>query len=409
MWDFFNKLIDTADFPARWHCGRWSAGHGWLHIGSDLGVWTAYLAIPCVLGFFVLRKKDVPFRNIFWLFIAFILACGTTHLLEALIFWWPAYRLAGLIKMCTAIVSWGTVVALVPMVPIALSMRSPEALEEEITRRKKAEAELLEIQADLKKQVQERTLALQESENLRKAHDVLDKRVQERTDELATVNVRLKGSLAEKEVLLREIHHRVKNNLQVISALLQLQSDHCSDQAITEMFKESQQRVRSMAMVHERLYRSEDLACVDFGDYLRTLTDSLRRSYNATAINVEVVTRGVELPLDTAVPCGLLVNELVSNALKHAFPQKRSGSIVVELVRDPNKPNTILLTVRDNGIGLPAGMDMSNADSFGLRLVAALVDQLLGSLAITSNAGAMFQVSFPAPANVRIFDGGKRP
>jgi two-component sensor histidine kinase len=121
------------------------------------------------------------------------------------------------------------------------------------------------------------------------------------------------------------------------------------------------------------------------------------------------VTHGVELPLDTAVPCGLLVNELVSNSLKHAFPQGRSGSIIVELMRDPNKSDFVLLTVKDNGIGLPVGMDMLNADSFGLRLVAALADQLLGSLKITSNPGAMFQVSFPAPANVRVLDGGNRP
>ena len=93
--EFLTRLFDTSDFPARWHCGRWTAGHGWLHILSDLGVWSAYVAIPCVLGYFVLRRKDIPFRTIFLLFGAFILACGTTHLMEALMFWWPAYRLAG--------------------------------------------------------------------------------------------------------------------------------------------------------------------------------------------------------------------------------------------------------------------------------------------------------------------------
>jgi hypothetical protein len=97
--DFFSRLFDASDFPPRWHCGAWTAGHGWLHIVSDLGVWSAYLAIPCVLGFFVLRRKDLPLPGIFWLFGAFILACGTTHLMEAMIFWWPAYRLAGVIKV----------------------------------------------------------------------------------------------------------------------------------------------------------------------------------------------------------------------------------------------------------------------------------------------------------------------
>src|SRR5579863_1685917 len=115
MVDFLTRLFDTSDFPPRWYCGDWSEGHGWLHILSDLGVWSAYVAIPIVLGSFILRRRDLPFRPIFWLFAAFILACGTTHLMEAIIFWWPAYRLAGVIKMLTAIVSWGTVVALVPV------------------------------------------------------------------------------------------------------------------------------------------------------------------------------------------------------------------------------------------------------------------------------------------------------
>ena len=140
--NFFTELFDTSDFPRRWDCGSWTPGLGWLHILSDLGVWSAYLAIPCILVYFVLRKKDIPFRAIFWLFGAFILACGTTHLMEAIIFWWPAYRLAGLIKLFTAIVSWATVIALVPLVPRALAMRSPEELEQEIAERMRAEEAL---------------------------------------------------------------------------------------------------------------------------------------------------------------------------------------------------------------------------------------------------------------------------
>jgi two-component system, sensor histidine kinase and response regulator len=140
--DFLSNLFDTSDFPPRWHCGSWTLGHGWLHILSDLGVWSAYLAIPCVLGYFVLRRKDVPFPTIFWLFVTFILACGTTHLMEAVIFWWPAYRLAGVIKLFTAVVSWVTVIALVPTVPRALAMRSPKELEQEIAERTRAEAQL---------------------------------------------------------------------------------------------------------------------------------------------------------------------------------------------------------------------------------------------------------------------------
>lgn len=140
--DFFVSLFDTADFPARWKCGEWSNAHGWLHILSDLGVWSAYIAIPCVLCFFLLRRKDLPFRMIFLLFGAFILACGTTHLMEVFMFWWPAYRLAGVIKLGTAMVSWATVIALVPVIPRVLAMRNPIELEREVEERKRAEERL---------------------------------------------------------------------------------------------------------------------------------------------------------------------------------------------------------------------------------------------------------------------------
>ncbi len=154
MPDFFRRLFDTSDFPPRWQCGNWTAGHGWLHVLSDLGVWSAYVAIPCVLGYFVLRRKDVPFRFVFVLFGAFILACGTTHLMEAALFWWPAYRLAGLVKLLTAVVSWGTVLALVQVTPKALAMRGPQALEREIAARKEAEVALDAANAELRRQLE---------------------------------------------------------------------------------------------------------------------------------------------------------------------------------------------------------------------------------------------------------------
>ena len=164
MFDFFWHLFDTSGFPPRWNCGSWTPGHGWLHILSDLAVWSAYFAIPCILVYFVLRRRDVPFPSIFWLFGAFILACGTTHLMEAIIFWHPVYRLAGVIKLLPAIVSWGTVAALVPIIPKALAMRSPEELEQEIAARRQAEDALQRTNDELETRVLERTEALKEAD-----------------------------------------------------------------------------------------------------------------------------------------------------------------------------------------------------------------------------------------------------
>ncbi len=140
------SLFDTSGFPPRWRCGTWSAPLGWLHILSDLGIWMAYFVIPASLAVVVRRRRDVPFPHLFWLFCAFILACGTTHLMDAMIFYWPAYRLLGVLKLITAVVSWATVIVFIPIIPRALSMRSPEQLEAEVAART---AELRRVNAEL--------------------------------------------------------------------------------------------------------------------------------------------------------------------------------------------------------------------------------------------------------------------
>lgn len=153
MPEFFAKLFDTSDFSARWQCGNWTEGHGWLHIVSDLAVFGAYASIPLLLVFFVLNRRDAPFLPVFWLFAVFILSCGIGHLVEATIFWHPWYRLSGVVKCITAVVSWATVIALVPALPKALSLPGLSAinqkLEREIEVRKQVELTLRERAADL--------------------------------------------------------------------------------------------------------------------------------------------------------------------------------------------------------------------------------------------------------------------
>lgn len=153
MLDPIRRLFDTSEFPARWHCGTWSELHGWTHIVADIAIFAAYAAIPIALVIFVTRRRDTPFLPIFWLFVAFILFCGITHLAEAIIFWNPWYRFSALLKVCTAIVSWATVLALIPVIPKALTLPGLAAanaqLEQQVAERRDAEARLQRSYSEL--------------------------------------------------------------------------------------------------------------------------------------------------------------------------------------------------------------------------------------------------------------------
>ena len=208
---------------------------------------------------------------------------------------------------------------------------------------------------------------------------------------------RMRMNLKEKEVLLKEIHHRVKNNMQVVNSLLGLQSRYIEDEAALRMFRESQDRVRSMALIHEKLYGSRDLARIDFGEYIRTLANTLYRTYSAdpACIRLTVDVGKVFLSIEQAVPCGLIVNELVSNALKHGFPrmQKERGAIRVSMQK--NEGEEIEMIVEDDGVGLPEGFDLRKTDSLGMRLITILVeDQLDGSVEFASDEYTRFCIRF---------------
>ena len=200
----------------------------------------------------------------------------------------------------------------------------------------------------------------------------------------------------EKEQLLREVHHRVKNNLQLISSLLNLQSSRTSDPAVAELFAESRNRVRSMALVHENLYRAGAFARVAMGDHVRALCSHLVRAYGGAQhrLTLQVDVAEVELDLDRAIPCGLIINELVSNALKHAFPNGRAGTVRVEL--QAHGPGRYTLSVADDGIGLAAGAE--TGDTLGLQLVRDLADQLRGRIEVNNDHGTRFLIKFGVPS-----------
>jgi PAS domain S-box-containing protein len=202
----------------------------------------------------------------------------------------------------------------------------------------------------------------------------------------------IKASLKEKEVLLKEIHHRVKNNLQIISSLLNLQSGYIQDEHAGEMFKESRNRVKSMALIHEKLYQSKDLARIDFAEYVRNLTTHLFRSYgvNTHAVGLKINVDKVLLDIDTAIPCGLIVNELVTNSLKYAFPPGVAGEIHVDLHQEND--GRLALVVSDNGAGLPPDFDLQKTESLGLQLVSTLTDQLEGTIVLEQNRGTTFKI-----------------
>ncbi len=215
-------------------------------------------------------------------------------------------------------------------------------------------------------------------EELRTQQDELDQRTR---------------ALEEKEALLREIHHRVKNNLQVVSSLLGLQSRAASNPETVKTLQESQDRIHSMALLHETLYQSDNLAAVDFPEYIRQLAEHLFRSYGRRD-NIRLLTEldHVRLSLDSAVPCGLIVNEVISNSLKHAFPDGRQGEVRIAMREEPR--GTALLTLTDDGVGFREGLDWTTARSLGLRLVRTLAQQLHASLEVESRCGTEVRLRF---------------
>jgi PAS domain S-box-containing protein len=257
---------------------------------------------------------------------------------------------------------------------------------QDITDFKLMESEIRSLNTVLEQRVRDRTEALAKAnESLHTANEALEEENAQRLE----AEKKLQGAYDEKVVLLKELHHRVKNNLQIIASLLNLQSRYIKDESTLAAIKESQNRVKAMALVHEKLYKSDDISHISLQDYIKFLGTGLFQFYDAKSrgIQFKLEIHDVDVDIDAAVPLGLIINELISNSLKYAFPEGRRGEIFVGVKKEGH---TLTVLYRDTGIGIPVDMDWRNAPSLGLRLVVTLVDQMDGTVELDRSAGTLF-------------------
>ncbi len=236
-----------------------------------------------------------------------------------------------------------------------------------------------------------------EENNARLSREITERK--KVADALRKSEEQIKISLKEKEVLLKEIHHRVKNNLQIINSLLNLQSRSAKDKESQDIFEKCKNRIDSIALVHEKLYQSEDLANVNFGEYVNTLTARLFDAYSSRlpAVDLKTDVAPISLDVNKAIPCALLINELVMNAIKHGFPHGRKGEIAVALkISDKDK---VSLAVADNGVGLPGNFAIDNPRTLGMQIIKGLVGQLHGALNVEKSGGTKFTIEFQLKNN----------
>ncbi len=320
----------TTDFLPHAYCYLGNPRLVWSHVIADSLIAIAYLGISVTLGYLGYRgRRAIPFHWTFLAFGLFILACGGTHLMEAVTIWTPLYISSAAVKLFTAAVSLTTAAVLPFTVPHAFDLVKQAKISEQ-------------------------------------------------------VRAKLRASEERKEALLREVHHRVKNNLAVICSLFYLQSTHAQDEETAEIFRDMENRVHSMALVHESLYESENLARIDFAESAQSLAKDIFSSHGSPGVSIRLKNEldPVVMGADLAVPCGLILNglilnELISNALKDGFPNSTGGEVKVTLRNDGDGRCT--LCVEDSGIGIPADLEVNSNKSLGLRLVHSLTRQIRGT------------------------------
>jgi len=331
---FLDWLLNPTGLTPHGFCLSWSPGLVTIHAVSDVLIGLAYFSIPLAIAAFVRRRPDIRYGWVAYLFVAFILACGATHFLAVLTLWVPAYGIEGIIKAITAVLSIATAAILWPLIPKAAAL--PSAAE-------------------------------------------LEARVAERTGELS-------AALAQRDLLLREVYHRVKNNLQMIDGLLVMHNRRTSDPAGRQAIQGLRDRVYALGLVHQQLMDSRDLKTFDIAPFLKELSINLVQAGASQDVALSIKAIPLDVGLDFAIPLGLLVTELVTNSLKHAFPSG-SGRIEVEFTRAED--GTLALVVSDDGQGYGDGG--AEADSrkpgLGLGIIGGLVTQLNGRIDVQSQPG----------------------
>jgi signal transduction histidine kinase len=341
MLEFLKRLVDTSGFPARWYCGVWSAQLGWLTVISDLAVFGAYMAIPCLLLYFIRRRRDVPFTPIFWLFGAFIAACGTTHLIEAGIFWWPAYRLSAAAKLFTAGVSWLTVFALIPALPRALALpglaKINDDLRREIAARRAAEGEVKTLNAEL------------------------EQRVVERTKQLTVANEELEGftyTVAhDLRAPLRHLHGYATMLLENLDTHVDDHSTHYADRIAAASMRMGE-LVDDLLAFARTGQTAPQLTGVDSNQVVADVREELAPATRDRHIEWVVGT----LPTVQADPTLLRIvwMNLLSNAIKFTAPRRTAR---IEINAEDGVDSEAVMYVRDNGVGF----DMAHAEKlFGV-------------------------------------------
>jgi two-component sensor histidine kinase len=347
VWPQLRDGLLTTNFLPHLYCYLRKPELVWTHVAADTLIGIAYFAISVTLAYLVFRaRRDIPFHWMFLAFGLFIIACGGTHFMEVVTIWIPVYVFSAAVKIFTALGSLTTAVVLPFTVPRILTLVQQEKMSEQVT-------------------------------------------------------AKLRASEERKEALLREVHHRVKNNLAVICSLFYLQSTHSKDEKTVQIFHDMENRVHSMALVHESLYGSENLARIDFAEYARSLAEDILASHENPSAPVRLKTdlEPVIMSVDLALPCGLILNELVSNAFKHGFP---NGAGEIELTLRAGPEGKCTLSVEDSGVGIPGDLDVNTSKSLGLRLVRLLTQQIRGSFELVkSDPGTSAHLQFTVDHNAR--------